>query len=56
MEAKMATRRNAGACQPIHRWYSVGGGLAVIAGVLPMPLEGASPVGGLSGRNIWPPA
>jgi hypothetical protein len=42
IKARMATRRNAEACQPIHRWYSVGGGLAVIPGVLPMALEGAS--------------
>jgi hypothetical protein len=42
MEARMATRRNAGACQPIHRWYRVGGGVAVIVGVLPMPSAGAS--------------
>jgi hypothetical protein len=37
-----AARRMAGACQPIHRWYSVGGGLAVIVGVLPMASERAS--------------
>jgi hypothetical protein len=49
----MATRRNAGACQPIHRWYSVGGGLAVIAAVLPMPLEGASSCRrSYSGQNV----
>jgi hypothetical protein len=30
------------ACQPIHRWYSVGGGLAVIVGVLPIASARAS--------------
>jgi hypothetical protein len=30
------------ACQPIHRWYSVGGGLAVIDGVLPIASARAS--------------
>src|SRR5215218_9995057 len=42
MKTTTAARRMAGACQPIHRWYSVGGGLAVIVGVLPIASERAS--------------
>jgi hypothetical protein len=42
MEPTRTARRIAGAYQPSHRWYRVGGGLAVIVGVLPIPSRPAT--------------
>jgi hypothetical protein len=36
IEPTMTVRRSAGARQPSHRWYRVGGGMSVIAQLLPM--------------------
>jgi len=45
MQLTRAARRIAGAYQPNHRWYRVGGGLAVIVGVLPIPSHPAITAG-----------
>ena len=52
MELTTTARRIAGAYQPSHRWYGVGGGLVVIVGVLPIGSRSAIAPGG---QVIAPP-